>query len=987
MAVLLWLLFWLLTYYQQQPDSNQLRLPAIAASVRMARQQQQLPDVQEATAHILYSSSRTATVGAPPMQLSTYRIPSDWLVLTTTSSHHVILSGRADRVGQRLTEQTVVRSTGSKLAARQLAFAAGLGDVSSSRQSPHGEAGYVTVDEANQPIINFLYLASNHLDLLQQHTHTAIATEQDVGQIWRTEASKQPPTITLVRNKTVVTTAAPTYHIAIHQGDTEGSFAQAYHLLQPADIYNLQAEPYGHYCVSRTSFDGNSLVYRLMNELHVDDLVCNSWSKSYVLNTAVLQDTQLVYRLRSVYRIIYQHAATQHGTVNMPSELGLLVTAALMGRNVQALAPHLYNTSIYTSDSEAVLCNTTVRHSHSKHPLHAAQHPDEWLQSPYRHGGLNKVLVTLDRPGSDLEWLTELDPSYTLYIQGMELMGRQLTDTRRLVTKHSHLHYLEQRWLNPSYVNITARHSSFAYLYYIVEQWDNLPDHVVFVRPDQHIRSCYEGSCELQRDKTQLLKRVRYGQHPYIPLHVDDHQCKTWKQLTESSKVLDYSHLWRLLHPSTPATPSFVCYYPGGEFVLTRDAIKKLSKEIYLNVLQYMWGRLYVADDGLEVPAEVPGWSSANEGDWGLDPLWQVMYIADNKPPWYPPVHHLYDDEEYLFQPVGLGDPGLERWSWQDQSIPTGDMRQDIEVYFDKTVLPVDTDEELQPLTPTYADLWLKPRKTFVGDVDSVYDTTHSKALVVAAHTEDLSWLNEVNMPSIVYKQNNTAEALPSDRQYIDADDSRTYHRSLGHCNEVATYLTYILQYYDQLPDLSFFFHGHATSWHSGDAIEMLRLVNSTYLMDRRYTSFNCKQASSLARQGYNNRGVEYPQYTAIELHWRDLTAGHLGNLSVDTQMETNAPLGMHLYTVDTMPRLLSHYCCNQFAVTREAIHSYPKSYYTDLYSWCRTTTLKPYWSGRMFEHLFPTMWQRDRSRATVTDQCSCQHSLNRVDAECKVQP
>lgn len=244
-----------------------------------------------------------------------------------------------------------------------------------------------------------------------------------------------------------------------------------------------------------------------------------------------------------------------------------------------------------------------------------------------------------------------------------------------------------------------------------------------------------------------------------------------------------------------------------------------------------------------------------------------------------------------------------------------------------------------------------------------------------------------MNLPTLIYKQNNTPFAEPADRQFADNTTSRTVHRSLGHCNEVSSYLTYIIQYYDQLPDLSLFFHGHASSWHSGDAVEMLSLVNLTYLAQRQYTSFNCKQATSLAREGYNNRGVEYPQYAAMELHWRDLTAGHLGNTTVDTQMEADPAGGQHLYTVDTMPRLLTHYCCNQFAVTRESIHAYPKSYYTDLYSWCRTTTLKPYWSGRLFEHLLPTMWSKDRSRSTVTDQCSCQHSINRVDADCRMAP
>ena len=71
--------------------------------------------------------------------------------------------------------------------------------------------------------------------------------------------------------------------------------------------------------------------------------------------------------------------------------------------------------------------------------------------------------------------------------------------------------------------------------------------------------------------------------------------------------------------------------------------------------------------------------------------------------------------------------------------------------------------------------------------------------VVVAAHKENLDWLRELAYPKIIYKRyvHNGPHVTPN-----------VFH-------EHAVYLRYICAFYDVLPPLTAFLHGHHTSWHN----------------------------------------------------------------------------------------------------------------------------------------------------------------------------
>jgi Protein of unknown function (DUF3431) len=109
----------------------------------------------------------------------------------------------------------------------------------------------------------------------------------------------------------------------------------------------------------------------------------------------------------------------------------------------------------------------------------------------------------------------------------------------------------------------------------------------------------------------------------------------------------------------------------------------------------------------------------------------------------------------------------------------------------------------------------------------------HSKMLVVAAvHYNDTDWIRE-RLPNI-------QTAI-----YVAEDPSARLQPPKNKGNEVMIYLTYIIDHYDELCDITVFMHSHQFSWHNNpvlnfNAYEMLTRLNHDRVSREGYMNLRC---------------------------------------------------------------------------------------------------------------------------------------------------
>jgi len=211
-----------------------------------------------------------------------------------------------------------------------------------------------------------------------------------------------------------------------------------------------------------------------------------------------------------------------------------------------------------------------------------------------------------------------------------------------------------------------------------------------------------------------------------------------------------------------------------------------------------------------------------------------------------------------------------------------------------------------------------------------------SIAIVAAAYQEDVAWLSE-QFPQFAN--------LP----YFQGHKTETTYWAYGHCNEASSYLAFISQWYDHLPDLMIFIHAHQHSWHRADmaAIMSELELRSNPLDDadvsKGYHSLNC---------GYVWGHDDDRDWHLISESWNDVFNYQV----LDGKLE--GPV--------------KYYCCSEFLVDAAAIRQHSRQFYIDAYHWCRQTHLRPQHAGRMLEYTWHVMF----GESAESPKCFGKHSV-----------
>lgn len=174
--------------------------------------------------------------------------------------------------------------------------------------------------------------------------------------------------------------------------------------------------------------------------------------------------------------------------------------------------------------------------------------------------------------------------------------------------------------------------------------------------------------------------------------------------------------------------------------------------------------------------------------------------------------------------------------------------------------------------------------------------------------------------------------------------------------NEAMAYITYIIDFYDQLPEVALFMHSHQFAKHNNDLLDRDAALMVRYLSPERVT-----------REGYMN----------LRCHWEPgcpewLHPGVAEPVYEKPEEYYLAASWAELFPMQQIPSVLSQPCCAQFAVSKERLLALPKERYVFLRDWILHTDLSDYLSGRIFEYAWQYLFAGTPVHCPSMSACYC---------------
>jgi len=151
--------------------------------------------------------------------------------------------------------------------------------------------------------------------------------------------------------------------------------------------------------------------------------------------------------------------------------------------------------------------------------------------------------------------------------------------------------------------------------------------------------------------------------------------------------------------------------------------------------------------------------------------------------------------------------------------------------------------------------------------------------------------------------------------------------------NEASVYLKYIIEYYDELSEFTFFIHDDEYAWHHTGSI--IDKYNEAVMSNKMYYNINDKcpwnSRNSLNKNDYNDL-----------LNWYNI------------YIEEYIPISKVPNNTDF---IYGYQGSAQFLVHKDLIRNFPKKFYMKLYEWIITTDLTNDVSGRYLEWTWHIFW------------------------------
>ncbi|KAL4895169.1 hypothetical protein BDV59DRAFT_211955 [Aspergillus ambiguus] len=230
--------------------------------------------------------------------------------------------------------------------------------------------------------------------------------------------------------------------------------------------------------------------------------------------------------------------------------------------------------------------------------------------------------------------------------------------------------------------------------------------------------------------------------------------------------------------------------------------------------------------------------------------------------------------------------------------------------------------------------------------------TSFTRTLVVARTAQaDTSWVDEVAAEDALLET-----AVYTVDAAANATGTLTVPRNKGH--EVMVYLTYIIEHYFSLRDITIFMHADRLTWHNNDLLDldsarMVRRLRSEYVAVRGYTNLRCQHDPGCPAHvrllgGEDGHDLAVPESAVLGYSWENL------------------------FPEDPVPAVLAQPCCSQFAVSAETIRRVPLLDYVAYRRWLLETDLDDLLSGRVWEYLWQWLFVARAEDCPDERTCYC---------------
>ncbi|EME46500.1 hypothetical protein DOTSEDRAFT_169139 [Dothistroma septosporum NZE10] len=184
----------------------------------------------------------------------------------------------------------------------------------------------------------------------------------------------------------------------------------------------------------------------------------------------------------------------------------------------------------------------------------------------------------------------------------------------------------------------------------------------------------------------------------------------------------------------------------------------------------------------------------------------------------------------------------------------------------------------------------------------------------------------------------------------------------INKAKEATPYLTYIVEHYDNLPDVAVFLHAHRKgwpeAWHNDakdyDAVNMLHELQLDVVMERGYVNLRCLSTPGCPNEVQLNRNPPEDDRRA-ELAY-PYVYGQFFNMTAEKVKEQ--------ISVIATP------CCAQFAVSRDQIHQRPRSEYARYLTLIEESSYDDETLGTVMEYMWHILFGRDAVYCEDTAQC-----------------
>lgn len=210
-------------------------------------------------------------------------------------------------------------------------------------------------------------------------------------------------------------------------------------------------------------------------------------------------------------------------------------------------------------------------------------------------------------------------------------------------------------------------------------------------------------------------------------------------------------------------------------------------------------------------------------------------------------------------------------------------------------------------------------------------NTAYTQTVVVAKlEKEDTSWVDDL------------VDELPDLTSAIYTVDNRTAPLTVptNKGREAMVYLTYIIDHYSELSDVTLFMHAHKITWHNNDFLDsdlskMIKRLKNEHVVQNGYMNLRCHQEPGCPD------------------HIHPATAHSTDDLRNIPEAAIIGASWAQLFPNESVPEVVSQPCCGQFAVSSDRIRAVSLDEYVSYRDWILETELEDSISGRVWEYLW----------------------------------